>query len=72
MSSLAAFSAGLREQALKMFLQRFGCFFLLVSRNSQGREGPMFDLVIGLIYVGILLIPAIVATFSIDQAQSNE
>ncbi len=32
----------------------------------------MYDLVIGLIYVGILLIPAIVATFSIDRAQSNQ
>ncbi len=32
----------------------------------------MYDLIIGLIYVGILLVPAIVATFSIDHAQSNQ
>jgi hypothetical protein len=31
----------------------------------------MYDLVIGLIYVGILIIPAIVATISIDHAQEN-
>ena len=31
----------------------------------------MYDLVIGLIYVGILVIPAIVATISIDDAQRN-
>lgn len=31
----------------------------------------MYDLVIGLIYVGILIIPAIVATISIDEAQKD-